>query len=1132
MSGTRVSADTAAATLKKALAQRGAAATTPDNQDAFTPPPSSVVRAAAGSDVLTVGTGMEFSTLDAALNASRNGDTILVKSGTYVNDFCVVNTNVTVLAMGGMVNEVATVEPPNGKGLIVSNANLTIRGFSFTGGSDGSPDGNVAGIRYQAGNLDVSYCDFHTMEDGLLATPNVTGTGTVTISHSEFYDCGTGDGYTHDIYVGPVAKFSLTDSYVHNAIVGHEVKSRAAVTIITDNVIADNQTGTASYDIDVPNAGRAFIEGNVIEKGPDASNVYAIHYGGETQYAWAENALVIKDNTILNDLGPQAVAVLNQSADNGLHVTAQFIDNSVYGFSPGNLIEGAGTITELTTLATEPTYSTASPWAGVPNVSVAPGPQTLDLVNFGNSVNGGSALLILNDSVGNNTIDGGSGGLQLTNSGGWDSITTAANATDAITVGGRNNTVNSAGNDTIIDSGQYDEVNASGKATVTGSNFIEYNFSGNDMVTVSGGGTLQVLSTGQVNAVIGANGVFGTKDAGGVVTVAGIGASAMQATLSGGLANFSSANGDQLDITGGQTAIAATLGGGTYDITGSGGNDDFTTGYGSTTLALGNGADTVTFGAGTATVTEGTGAETYVFNAGAAGSVTISGFKAGVDSLSMIGFGSNAVSAGAVDNGSTMLTLTNGSVIDLQNVVLPAYAGGDGGSGGGSDTVSGAVTLTSGGHTVTGGDALLCITDLAGGNSIAGGSGGLSTSPVCSDVIGTASGSTNQVALAGFDTLSGAGANQITVTGAYNDVNEAASAAVTLGLFGNTVQGGAGLLSVTDTFGGNTLTGGAGGLSADVTGSSDSITTAQGASDTVTASGYSTLTLAGNDQVSLSGNYNVVTALGDDVIRAKSGWSTYVLDGHDTLRGAGAGVITIGAQAEATLMSTGAGGSAISKLAGGVLALQQSMPDGGGTSSVTVSGGAATAASSGGEYAGISVTTQGAGDSIVAGSGQVSVSSAGADTIWAGSGSLSVTASGALQLFGGSGQVSLTAGAAGVSISAGAGNITLTGGLGNDSFTGGTGSALLWLGNGADRVTFGAGSETIHAGASDIFTAVAGGAGSDTIYGFSGNDQLEFSGFSGNPVAGESLSGGNATVTLTNGAAITLMNMTQLPQFG
>jgi Ca2+-binding RTX toxin-like protein len=81
-------------------------------------------------------------------------------------------------------------------------------------------------------------------------------------------------------------------------------------------------------------------------------------------------------------------------------------------------------------------------------------------------------------------------------------------------------------------------------------------------------------------------------------------------------------------------------------------------------------------------------------------------------------------------------------------------------------------------------------------------------------------------------------------------------------------------------------------------------------------------------------------------------------------------------------------------------------------------------------------------------------------------------------------------------------------------------------------VTLGAGSETIHAGVNDIFTAVAGTAGSDTIFGFSGNDQLDFTGFSGNPVAGGSLYGGNAILTLTDGAVITLMNMTQLPKFG
>ena len=391
----------------------------------------------SSGEVLTVGSGMEFGTLEAALKASVNGDTILVKAGTYVNDFCTVNTNVTVLAMGGMVNEVATVPPPNGKGIFVTNADLTLRGFSFTGGSDGSPDGNVSAIRDQAGNLTMSYCNIHDMQEGILVTPNVAGTGTVTIDHTEIYNCGTGDGYSHDIYVGDVASFTLRDSYIHNANVGHEVKSRAAVTNIVNNTIADGQTGTASYDIDIPNAGAARIVGNIIQKGAHASNAYAIHYGGETQYAWATNSLLVSGNTIINNYGPNAYAVLNQSYVNGLSVQARLVGNSFYGFNAQNILLGLGHISGMTLLSADPGFSTASPWTSLPNITLRAGTERLNLVTQGNLVTGNANLLVMNDSAGNNQIVGGTGGLQLNETQGWNSISTHSGAIDSLVLDGR-----------------------------------------------------------------------------------------------------------------------------------------------------------------------------------------------------------------------------------------------------------------------------------------------------------------------------------------------------------------------------------------------------------------------------------------------------------------------------------------------------------------------------------------------------------------------------------------------------------------------------------------------------------------------------------------------------------------------
>src|ERR1700742_1387891 len=72
----------------------------------------------ADATVLTVGVGEEYQTIAAAIAASQNGDVILVDSGTYTNDFAVVTTDITLVAVGGRVTMNATESPPNFKGIL------------------------------------------------------------------------------------------------------------------------------------------------------------------------------------------------------------------------------------------------------------------------------------------------------------------------------------------------------------------------------------------------------------------------------------------------------------------------------------------------------------------------------------------------------------------------------------------------------------------------------------------------------------------------------------------------------------------------------------------------------------------------------------------------------------------------------------------------------------------------------------------------------------------------------------------------------------------------------------------------------------------------------------------------------
>ena len=175
-----------------------------------------------------------------------------------------------------MVNLVATVPPPNGKAILVTNTDVTLDNISFSGAK--VADGNGAGVRYQSGNLTINDCYFYNNQDGLLAADNPSGS--ITINNSEFSHNGAGDGFTHNLYVGKVGTLTINGSYFHDAVVGHEIKSRALTTIIENSRIIDGPTGSASYSIDLPDGGKVVIRNNIIEQGPASQNPAIIHVGG------------------------------------------------------------------------------------------------------------------------------------------------------------------------------------------------------------------------------------------------------------------------------------------------------------------------------------------------------------------------------------------------------------------------------------------------------------------------------------------------------------------------------------------------------------------------------------------------------------------------------------------------------------------------------------------------------------------------------------------------------------------------------------------------------------------------------------------------------------------------------------
>ncbi len=316
---------------------------------------------------LTVGpgSGFDFHTLSSAIAASQDGDVIQVQAGTYTNDFATINTRITIEGVGGMVHLAATEPPPDLKSILTINTDVTLDNIEFSGAAISNADGgNASGIRYQGGNLVLDHCYFHDNQEGLLAGPNPTGT--ITINNSEFADNGNPDppsGIEHNLYVGAIQQLTIINSYFHGAIVGHEIKSRAADTIIENSRIASGLDGTGGYAIDLPNGGNALIENNVIEKGPNSSNHTFISYGEEGNVL-AGSALSVTNNTVLNDSAAGSVTFVSNQTDVAVSVT----DNTLYGFTPSQLVSGPTASTTGNTLlpqSSEPTLNSSDPFLPV-----------------------------------------------------------------------------------------------------------------------------------------------------------------------------------------------------------------------------------------------------------------------------------------------------------------------------------------------------------------------------------------------------------------------------------------------------------------------------------------------------------------------------------------------------------------------------------------------------------------------------------------------------------------------------------------------------------------------------------------------------------------------------------------------
>jgi hypothetical protein len=247
---------------------------------------------------------MMFPTIAAAAAAAHAGDVIEISAGTYHEEAVFSADSLTIRGVGDAVVDMTGTPLTNqgGKGIfILDGADATVEGITFVGATDA--DGNGAGIRWQgAGMLTVRGCTFRDNEDGILGGNHADNVA--LIENNEFLGSGRGEfGYTHNLYINEIDTLTFRGNYSHSLAtgtpdIGHLFKSRAHHNYVLYNRLTAEDS-PASYELQLPEGGIAYVIGNLIEQGTMDPNHTIISIGGDGMQ-WPDHHVFIVNNTIVN----------------------------------------------------------------------------------------------------------------------------------------------------------------------------------------------------------------------------------------------------------------------------------------------------------------------------------------------------------------------------------------------------------------------------------------------------------------------------------------------------------------------------------------------------------------------------------------------------------------------------------------------------------------------------------------------------------------------------------------------------------------------------------------------------------------------------------------------------------------
>jgi hypothetical protein len=258
-----------------------------------------LLRAPAGAETITVGPAGQPEAMRQALKAAKDGDVIRLLPGDYKGVSAVITQKqLTIRGEGERPVFTGNAKGVDGNAIfIIRGGEVRLENIEFRGVR--TSDATGAGVRLESGKLTVVKCMFIDNETGLVAAHEQSAE--LTIENSVFGIAPREVGrLNHLLYVGRIARFSITGSRFSQGFEGHMIASRARENFIGYNLLRDSNNGGSSYEIDLPLGGAATIIGNVISQGVNAQNPVVISYGSQGK-AWDKNSLVLSHNTLITE---------------------------------------------------------------------------------------------------------------------------------------------------------------------------------------------------------------------------------------------------------------------------------------------------------------------------------------------------------------------------------------------------------------------------------------------------------------------------------------------------------------------------------------------------------------------------------------------------------------------------------------------------------------------------------------------------------------------------------------------------------------------------------------------------------------------------------------------------------------